>query len=170
MQRKWTSFQWCPMPGQEVMGINWNTRGSLWTSGSISVLWEWRNTVKGCLARLCKLFLDDCWWHRVSPGQAVLLEQTDWTNDIQRSLPTWNRLWFWGKRIPSWWSAIVKMHSCSRVLMQHLETFCTWVQSQSSAGVSCWWCLLAVSTTTVQLKLTFHIFVSDTDMKNKMPT
>lgn len=32
------SFQWWPMPGQEFIGTNWNTGGSIWTSASTSVL------------------------------------------------------------------------------------------------------------------------------------
>jgi len=36
----------CPMPGQEVMGTNWNTRRVIWTSGSSSVLCRWWST--GC--------------------------------------------------------------------------------------------------------------------------
>ena len=33
-------FQWCPVTGSGAMGTNWNTGGSLWTSGNSFLLWR----------------------------------------------------------------------------------------------------------------------------------
>lgn len=59
---------------------------------------------------------------------------------------------FHADEMPYWKCTAGPEYSCSIWKPFALE------YSQSSAGVSCWWCLLAVSTTTVQLKLTFHIY------------
>jgi len=32
------SFHWCPVPGEEALGTNCNKRGSVYMSGSVSVL------------------------------------------------------------------------------------------------------------------------------------
>jgi len=37
-----------PVKGQEATGTNWNTGGSLWTSGNTSTLWRWSSTGTGC--------------------------------------------------------------------------------------------------------------------------
>ena len=46
------SFQWCPVPGPVAMGTNWNTGGSLWTSGNTFSLWGWSSTGTSCPERL----------------------------------------------------------------------------------------------------------------------
>ena len=43
---------WIPW---EVMGTNWNTEGSTWTSGNISLLWGWLSSGTGCPWRLPSL-------------------------------------------------------------------------------------------------------------------
>lgn len=47
------SFQGCPVAGPETLGTDWNTGGSIWTSGNTSLLWGWLSTDTGCLGR---------WW------------------------------------------------------------------------------------------------------------
>ena len=41
-------FQWCSVAGQETVGTNWNTGGSLWTLGNAIVLCGWWSTGKNC--------------------------------------------------------------------------------------------------------------------------
>jgi len=46
------SFQRCPVMGQEAVGTNWNTGGSIWTLGNLSLLCRWWSTGTGCSERL----------------------------------------------------------------------------------------------------------------------
>jgi len=48
-------FQHCPVPGQEAVGTNWSTGGSLWTLGrtavlccAVQVLKHWHRLPRGC--------------------------------------------------------------------------------------------------------------------------
>ena len=49
------SFQWCPVTGLQAMGTNWNTGGSLQTSGNTFSLWGGPSTGTGCPGRLWSL-------------------------------------------------------------------------------------------------------------------
>lgn len=54
-----SSSLWCPVPEQEATGINWNIGSSLWTPGSISVLYGWQSTDICCSERLWGFHLGD---------------------------------------------------------------------------------------------------------------
>jgi len=93
------SFQWCPVTGQGAMGTNWSTGSSVWTRRRTSSLWGWWSTGTGCPGRLWSLLLWRCskpaWMRSCAAcarwpcfGRGVGLD------DLQRSLPTPNILWF----------------------------------------------------------------------------
>lgn len=52
------SLQWCPVPGQEATGTNWNTV-SLWILGVTYLLCRWWKNSKSCWERLWTLLLGD---------------------------------------------------------------------------------------------------------------
>ena len=49
------SFQWCPHGRTRGNRHNWNTGGSVWTSGNTVLLWGWLSTRAGCPERLRSL-------------------------------------------------------------------------------------------------------------------
>lgn len=66
-------FQWCTGPEPEAKSTNWNTRGSIKTSGNTSVLCRRWSTGTGCPASFQSLPPEKCSkpaWH--CPGQRVL--------------------------------------------------------------------------------------------------
>ena len=88
------SFQWCPVTGQEAMGTNWKTEGSIWTSGNTFLLWGWQSTDTSCAERLWSLSPWTYWKKHLyiilgNWLQVALLEQGGWT----RFLPTSTILW-----------------------------------------------------------------------------
>ena len=94
-----SSFQWCPVTGQGVMGTNWGTWSSVWTWGGTSSLWGWRSTGTGCPGRLWSLLLwrysRPAWtWSCAACCRWPCFGRRVGLDDPQRSLPTPTILWF----------------------------------------------------------------------------
>lgn len=89
------SSHWCPVIVEEATYTNWNIGHSLWTSGSIPLLWWSIGT--GCPERSCSLLLGALKSCLGNPLWVALFEQGVGQNGLQRSLPISQSLWWWEK-------------------------------------------------------------------------
>jgi len=76
------------------MGTNWNTGGSLWTSGNTLLLWGWLRIGTGCPRKLWGLhprtYSEIIWtWSWTACSRWPCLSRDNGPNDLQRSLPTY---------------------------------------------------------------------------------
>ena len=93
------SFQWCPVTGQGKEGTVWSTGSSIWTRGRTSSLCGWQSTGTGFPARLWILLLwrysKPVWmWSCAACSRWPCFDSGVGLDDLQRSLPIPNLLWF----------------------------------------------------------------------------
>ena len=86
------------MPGPEAVSTNWNTEGSIGTSGITFLLWGWPNTGTGYPQRLWSLhpwrYLQAVWTRSWAAGcRWPCLSRGGGPDNLQRSLPTTTILW-----------------------------------------------------------------------------
>jgi len=92
-------LQCCPVPGQEAMGTNWNTGGSVSKYQEVLLYcegaWTW------VAQRGCGVFSLKILQSHLDMGLSDLLWVSAWagvgTDRPQRSFPTWAILWLWYK-------------------------------------------------------------------------
>ena len=137
------SFQWCPVTWPEAMGTNWNTGGSLWTSGNTFSLWGWWSTGTGCPGRLWSLhpwrYSKAIWtWSWAMRSGHPCLSRGFGPGALQRSPPTSAALWacayftHW-----VWWSAgcfvSVRLSKCFKAVSQAVTS-----STQAPKFGACW--------------------------------
>lgn len=118
------------------LGINWDTRDSVWMSGSTCLLCRWRSTCMGCLERLWSLLGNIQKPSGWGPGQSALGVPA-WAgigqNDQMRLLPTSTILWFLQASVdakillPFLWKQsceLVMGISCTAGLLEHYGMLC----------------------------------------------
>ena len=95
-RRRADSCQWCPVTAEETTDTNWNTGGSVWTSGNtfftMKMTEPWHKLPRELVESLpLWSYMDMVLGNQLSQAS---IEQGFQPDDLQRSLPTSTIQWF----------------------------------------------------------------------------